>query len=175
MQGRHSRRRHAVVRCQCRDSPRNAESRSSVNRCFLVGCVRCVHSICRVPCDCEGNAMGHDGGARWQQTGPRPVAPHQPELSSGSAWKGFRVRQGRARSLGEINDVAPMNHIVWLVTRGSNAVEGAWRGERWRRTSFPNSVSIVPANTPLSLRWRGETEFIEVELEKGFLRSRYCR
>jgi AraC family transcriptional regulator len=64
-----------------------------------------------------------------------------------------------------------MNHIVWLVTRGSNAVEGAWRGERWRRTSFPNSVSIVPANTPLSLRWRGETEFIEVELEKGFFEA----
>jgi hypothetical protein len=65
-----------------------------------------------------------------------------------------------------------MNHLVWLVTRGSNAVEGAWRGEQWRRwTSFPNSVSIVPANTPLALRWRGETEFIEVELEKGFFEA----
>jgi AraC family transcriptional regulator len=65
-----------------------------------------------------------------------------------------------------------MNHIVWLVTRGSNAVEGAWRGEHWRRwTSFPNSVSIVPANTPVALRWRGETDFIEVELEKGFFEA----
>jgi AraC family transcriptional regulator len=65
-----------------------------------------------------------------------------------------------------------MNHLVWLVTRGSNAVEGGWRGEQSRRwTSFPNSVSIVPANTPLALRWRGETEFIEVELERGFFEA----
>jgi AraC family transcriptional regulator len=65
-----------------------------------------------------------------------------------------------------------MNHLVWLITRGSNAVEGGWRGEQWRRwTSFPNSVCIVPANMPLALRWRGETEFIEVELEKGFFET----
>jgi AraC family transcriptional regulator len=116
--------------------------------------------------------MGHDLGARWQQTGPRPVFPHQPQLSSGSAWKGFRVFQGHRDSSGEVNDVAPTNHLVCLVTRGGNAVEGAWWGERWRRwISFPNSVSILPANAPLALRWRGGFEFIEVELERGFFEA----
>jgi hypothetical protein len=116
--------------------------------------------------------MGQERSAQPKE--PRLLTPRQPELTSVTVCKGFRVLQSHADSSGEIIDLAPPNHVVSLVTKGNVAVEGAWRGERWRRwIAFPGSVAILPANAPLGLRWRGGSESIQVELESGSSKWRF--
>ena len=84
---------------------------------------------------------------------------------------GFRVWVEHSGS-GEIADASSEHHQVLVVTKGNVAVERAWRGERWRKwTAYPGSVSVLPANFPVAMRWRGAAETIVVELEAGLFEA----